>query len=218
PVGAVRMTLDNGRAFMWTGGAWSALAVDQNGNLTVPGTLTAAGGKVIAWNAVGEGGVLQLVGANGTSMYLESNNGKFRLVNSPWSAEIFSVDQSGNVVANGRLTTNEYVQINGTATEGTACSPNGLVGRDGTGLLLSCQSGSWQKQGGENWNSLQFFTVTNGTVNLGPKKVCWSLGMSDCSVNTGSRVYKSGADWYATASGAGWCAPASGTIYAACLP
>lgn len=143
PVGAVRMTLDNGRAFMWTGGGWSALAVDQNGNLTVPGTLTAAGGKVIAWNAVGEGGVLQLVGANGTSMYLESNNGKFRMVNSPWSAEIFSVDQTGNVVANGRLTTNEYVQINGTATEGTACSPNGLVGRDGTGLLLSCQSGVW---------------------------------------------------------------------------
>lgn len=146
PVGAVRVTTNTGRAFMWTGGAWAALSVDQNGNLTVPGTLTAAGGKVIAWNSVGEGGVLQLVGDNGVSMYLESQNGKFRLMNSPWSAEVFSVDQAGNVVANGRLATNEYLQLNATVTEGSACSPNGLVSRDTNGLLLSCQSGSWRSQ------------------------------------------------------------------------
>jgi len=146
-LGAVRMTLDSGRAFMWTGGAWAALAVDQDGNMTVPGNLTAAGGKVVATRSVGEGGVLQLLGDNGQSMYLANSNGKFRLVNSPLTTEVFSVDQTGNVVANGRLTTNEYVQINGTAVEGAACSPNGLVGRTATGLLLSCQSGVWEMIG-----------------------------------------------------------------------
>jgi hypothetical protein len=148
PTGAVRMTTDTGRAFMWTGGAWTALAVDQNGNLTVPGTLTAAGGRVVAWNQVTQGGVLQLQGANDTNIYLQSLNGKFRLVNSPFTSEIFSVDQSGNVVASGRVTAGEYVQINGTATEGASCSPDGLVGRTTTGLLLSCQSGSWKKGAG----------------------------------------------------------------------
>jgi hypothetical protein len=35
------------------------------------------------------------------------------------------------------------LQVNGVVTEGSACTPNGLVGRDGTGLILSCQSGIW---------------------------------------------------------------------------
>lgn len=41
PVGSVRMTTDTGRAFMWTGASWTPLAADQNGNFTVPGSITA---------------------------------------------------------------------------------------------------------------------------------------------------------------------------------
>lgn len=33
-----------------------------------------------------------------------------------------------------------------TAVQLTACSPNGRIGKDATGLLLSCQSGLWKKQ------------------------------------------------------------------------
>ena len=42
--GDVRLTLDTGRAFAFkkASGVWQALAVDQNGNLTLDGTLTAA--------------------------------------------------------------------------------------------------------------------------------------------------------------------------------
>lgn len=39
--GDVRMVLALNRAFTWTGAAWTALAVDQNGNLSVPARLTA---------------------------------------------------------------------------------------------------------------------------------------------------------------------------------
>ena len=36
--GDVRLTLDTDRAFAWSGSSWQALAVNQNGNLHVPGT------------------------------------------------------------------------------------------------------------------------------------------------------------------------------------
>lgn len=49
----------------------------------------------------GEGGTIQLDGNNGTKMWLENLNGKFRLVNNPWTTEIFSVDQSGTTYAYG---------------------------------------------------------------------------------------------------------------------
>lgn len=39
--GDVRMITNKGLAFMWTGAAWSALAVDNSGNLNVPNTMTA---------------------------------------------------------------------------------------------------------------------------------------------------------------------------------
>ncbi|MFU8030944.1 shufflon system plasmid conjugative transfer pilus tip adhesin PilV, partial [Escherichia coli] len=40
--------------------------------------------------------------------------------------------------------TGEYLQLEKTATAGASCSPNGLVGRDSTGAILSCQSGVWK--------------------------------------------------------------------------
>lgn len=35
------------------------------------------------------------------------------------------------------------LEVTSTATEGTACSPNGRIARDSNGLILSCQSGVW---------------------------------------------------------------------------
>ncbi|EHA7812315.1 shufflon system plasmid conjugative transfer pilus tip adhesin PilV [Escherichia coli] len=50
----------------------------------------------------------------------------------------------GTVRSEGRLSTGEYLQLDKTATAGTSCSPDGLVGRDSKGAILSCQSGSWK--------------------------------------------------------------------------
>ncbi|WP_052978957.1 shufflon system plasmid conjugative transfer pilus tip adhesin PilV, partial [Shigella sonnei] len=55
--------------------------------------------------------------------------------------------KGGTVRADGRLYTGEYLQLEKTATAGTSCSPNGLVGRDSTGAILSCQSGVWRASG-----------------------------------------------------------------------
>ena len=65
--------------------------------------------------------------------------------------------KGGTVRADGRLYTGEYLQLEKTATAGTSCSPNGLVGRDSTGAILSCQSGTWQNNGG---GTVQMVTAT----------------------------------------------------------
>ncbi|PUA41483.1 shufflon system plasmid conjugative transfer pilus tip adhesin PilV [Pseudomonas protegens] len=52
--------------------------------------------------------------------------------------------KGGTVRADGRLSTGEFLQLEGVAVENTACSPNGLVGRNAAGLTLSCQSGVWK--------------------------------------------------------------------------
>lgn len=57
-----------------------------------------------------------------------------------------AVDDSGNMTVAGTMTVGQ-AQINTIVTEGTACSSNGLVARDSTGLLLSCQSGVWKRSG-----------------------------------------------------------------------
>ncbi|WP_281221060.1 shufflon system plasmid conjugative transfer pilus tip adhesin PilV [Escherichia coli] len=56
----------------------------------------------------------------------------------------------GTVRSDGRLSTGEYLQLEKTATAGTSCSPDGLVGRDSTGAILSCQSGVWRTSGSSN--------------------------------------------------------------------
>ena len=58
--------------------------------------------------------------------------------------------KGGTVRADGRLYTGEYLQLEKTATAGASCSPNGLVCRDSTGAILSCQSGVWRTSGSSN--------------------------------------------------------------------
>ncbi|MDY8846031.1 shufflon system plasmid conjugative transfer pilus tip adhesin PilV, partial [Escherichia coli] len=83
-----------------------------------------------------------------TGWYSEKWGGGFHMTDSTWiraynNKSIYTSGQvqAGTIQSNGRMTTNEFVQINGVATAGWACSPNGLVGRDASGGILSCQSG-----------------------------------------------------------------------------
>jgi hypothetical protein len=65
-------------------------------------------GYVAVRSTNGEGGTIELQGNNGVNMWLENDNGGFRLINSPWNAGIFNVDQSGNVSANGSMTASAF--------------------------------------------------------------------------------------------------------------
>lgn len=77
-----------------------------------------AGGSVNAW----EGNFGGTVSANGN---ITGQNGYFR----------------------GRLTTNEYLQLGGLAQAGQGCYPNGLIGRNSRGGILSCEDGRWRASG-----------------------------------------------------------------------
>lgn len=46
--GDTRVATDTFRAYSWNGSSWAALAIDQNGNLTVPATLTVSGNANVA--------------------------------------------------------------------------------------------------------------------------------------------------------------------------
>ena len=89
-----------------------------------------------------------------------ANTGATRVVNTPtvgsgpraytcngtaWNA--LSVDDSGNMVLPGTVTLGK-INVTDVVTMGAACSPNGLVAKDSTGLLLSCQAGVWAKASG----------------------------------------------------------------------
>ena len=96
---------------MGGGGSWAASGSNiYNSNAGNVGINTSnpqqkldVNGYVRVDSVNGEGGTIQLMGNNGTNIYLENLNGTFRLVNSPWTAQLFYVDQSGNTVAAGNV-------------------------------------------------------------------------------------------------------------------
>ncbi|EHQ6958993.1 shufflon system plasmid conjugative transfer pilus tip adhesin PilV [Escherichia coli] len=104
-----------------------------------------------------------------SNRWLHPNGGGFTMTDSQWiravnnkgittEGELKGGKVSGGTVrSEGRLSTGEYLQLEKTATAGTSCSPDGLVGRDSTGAILSCQSGTWQKNGG---GTVQMVTAT----------------------------------------------------------
>lgn len=92
-----------------------------------------------------------------TGWYNEKWGGGFNMTDSTWiraynNKSIYTGGQvqAGTVQSNGRMTAGEFVQINGVATAGTGCPSNGLVGRDSSGGILSCQSRVWVS--GANYN------------------------------------------------------------------
>ncbi|HBA8745068.1 TPA: shufflon system plasmid conjugative transfer pilus tip adhesin PilV [Escherichia coli] len=94
-----------------------------------------------------------------SNRWLHPNGGGFTMTDSQWiravnnkgittDGEIKGGKVSGGTIrSDGRLSTGEYLQLEKTATAGTSCSPDGLVGRDSKGAILSCQSGTWKKIG-----------------------------------------------------------------------
>ena len=105
-------------------------------------------------------------------------------------------------------------QINGTATVGAGCTSNGLVAQDGTGLLLSCQSGSWKSAQGTLATAYRASTYSVGFRN-GTAGICGSItGPSVTNSITGSLSCPAGTT--ATMSGR-WAVGCAGQDLYACL-
>lgn len=60
------------------------------------------------------------------------------------------VTADGKITAKGNLQTGGVLQLDQVNVKGVACYPNGLVSRDATGGILSCQSGAWEASGSKD--------------------------------------------------------------------
>lgn len=76
------------------------------------------------------------------------------------------IHSNGNIDANGRINAGEFVQVNGTVSEGDSCSTNGLMGRTGNGTPMYCIDGYWT-------NIVSSKTKNGGMFLPGGMKMMW---------------------------------------------
>jgi type II secretory pathway pseudopilin PulG len=69
--------------------------------------------------------------------------------------------------SNGRIRGGEFLDLAGVANAGDGCGPNGLVGHDASGGLLSCTNGVWSAPGVSVASPVTI-------VNIGPMRGTWS--------------------------------------------
>lgn len=129
----------NGQIGMFSGNV-NAANIVASGDISANGNIRSNTGWLISkhgkgWLNEDHGGGLYM----DDSDWLKSVNGKGIYT----SGEL----KGGRVTSDGRLTAGEYIQLNGLAVAGNSCSPDGLLGRNSTGGILSCQSGVWRDVG-----------------------------------------------------------------------
>jgi len=86
-----------------------------------------------------------------TGWYSEKWGGGWHMTDSAWirayaGKNVYTPGQmrGNSLFSEGRTYVGEYLQLMGTATENSGCSPNGLLSQDGAGKTLSCQNGLWK--------------------------------------------------------------------------
>ncbi len=128
--------------------------------------------------------------ASGNNMYLTTNG---------WNGTGQLESYFGSNYFQNRLTANEYVQVNGYAAAGAACSPNGLIGNSGSGPVF-CRSGVWQSGAGVS-QSVTYNVGGLTYADLGTHNFCTLSGTQNnfntVVGNTYSAVFGNvNADWY----------------------
>ena len=117
--------------------------------------ITLNGGLVNNGTLQDYGNILSVSGVNSTAV---TPTGIYTSFISTGQLAASGVNVSGTT-STGQLnvsgtTSTGTVQLNTVAAVGAACSPNGLVAQNGTGSILSCQSGVWGAQGGASGTGL----------------------------------------------------------------
>ncbi|CNJ13047.1 Large exoprotein involved in heme utilization or adhesion [Yersinia frederiksenii] len=135
----------------------------STGSTNVGGALIVVGNSTLT-GAVEAKSTLSVSGASAYGGIVQVNNVINATGNINTTADINSKRvYSGYIQSTGRITSDEYVQINGIAVSGAACSPNGLIGRSNTGGTLFCQSGAWRSGGMNiNFDAVKYVYVGDG--------------------------------------------------------
>lgn len=143
-------------------GTFSA-SVTASGNIAAGGTVTGqnvtAGSNVTAGNAVTASNDIRsnngwLITRGSKGWLNETYQGGFYMSDNDWvravnNKNIYTGGQvrGGSIRADGRLSTGDVLQLDGVNMAGASCPSDGLVSRDASGAILSCQSGVWVSPG-----------------------------------------------------------------------
>lgn len=191
--------INNAAAITATGNVTTGADVSAR-NVTATGTVTAATANVTGetytggwfrtrgdtgWYSEKWGGGIYQSDADWVRIY---NNKGLATGGTVVGGQIVSF---GNMVATGRIQTNEFMLFNGTATPGTGCAPNGLEGSDssGSGAPIRCINGTWQLSNGgtNNYTSAWWATGSSGLqTNTSGRtqfiQVSQDIGSRDCAI------------------------------------
>jgi hypothetical protein len=143
-----------------------------------------------------------LISKHGKGWLNEDHGGGFYMDDNDWirsvnNKGIYTGGQlkGGTVRADGRASVGEYLQLDGIANAGWGCSPNGLISRDASGAVLSCQNGVWTASG-----KLKDFQMVSGG------DACGRYNFSNAYCPAGKQLISGGyilSRW----GGDGWNAP-----------
>ncbi|HGG6549358.1 TPA: shufflon system plasmid conjugative transfer pilus tip adhesin PilV, partial [Salmonella enterica subsp. enterica serovar Muenchen] len=108
-----------------------------------------------------------------------------------------NIESSGNIKggtleSSGRTTVGEFIQLNGTVSEGNVCSTNGLIGRVNDGTPVYCINGYWT-------NIASSKTQNGGMLLPGGMKIMWgtlSGNLTDYGSLDGLSYFESKFNWY----------------------
>jgi hypothetical protein len=125
---------------------------DLNNTGTVNATTAAISGDTTTAGETYTGGWFRAKGDGG--LYNEKHNGGWYMSDPGWLRSYADKGvytggemRAGKITSEGRTEVGEYLQLNGMASVGGVCTPNGLLARSGAGKTLSCQSGVWSDVG-----------------------------------------------------------------------
>lgn len=100
------------------------------------GDVSLLDGSITASKSISAGTDLIAESAVHGQIFYDSNN-KAYYVDPDQESKLNALSTSGRIKAG------EFVELSGIAISGTACTPNGLLGRDSEGAVLSCKLGLW---------------------------------------------------------------------------
>ncbi len=175
--GDVRLTLDIDRAFAWSGSSWVALAVDQNGDLTVPRHLSAENGGVSTSTSCSGQGVLT---AGDITMTTDNGcgvSGSAIQMGSPVTGQGYAIvdDQSG---ALNIWNQNQNYSVFKAHQNGEWDSEDGGFVLNGNGNSSYEGNSGWgfQPRYGSGWSMV---TSVNGALNAQPGNAAGSIHAND---------------------------------------
>lgn len=168
--------INNAANITATGTITAGADVDASGNVNATSVNASANVTGVTARMSGEtytGGWFRTQGDTG--WYSEKWGGGWYMSDSSWiraygNKGVYTAGalRGNTVTSEARTEVGEYLQLDGTATEGASCSPDGLVSRNSVGLL-TCVSGTWKASSGftGSYYSQQIYTSmmsgTNGT-------------------------------------------------------